>query len=283
MSSYSETWQKFWSVTELQGKVCIGQDLNSQSGQNLQTEVFDWKRLSKQSKRNMKILYWRIWTSSSKNKVKLLSFSVFRSILYTLVLLSGLPSQRRKKKTKYALAKHSSFPLPKKHVFWSSNLEVTHWLFRTQWDCNHEQSCKRACHQGRNMFLALMSYNPGCSAVVSWRTWIRNSNPPLWASTARSCSAMKTPEPFSSTHHIHTHPLVHAVRGRGTAPRGWCQEGSRWLAETRQHGQYCERPRGLGKNTSHPQLEGTFSIIAAQGCSKCVQKCTAFGAAQELI
>ena len=147
----------------------------------------------------MKILYWRVRASSSKNKVKLLSFHVFHSILYTLVVLSGLPSQRCKKKTKYTLTKHSSFPLPKKHVFWSGNLEVIHHLFRTQWDCNHKQSYKRACHQDRNKNLALILYNPGQSAVTSLRTWICDWKPPLWAATDGSCSVVETPEPSSSS------------------------------------------------------------------------------------
>lgn len=159
-------------------------------------------------------------------------------------------------------------PSPK-HMFWSSNLEVIHCLFRTLWDCNHKQSCKRACHQGRNKFLALISYNPGWSAVVNLRTWIHNSKPPLWAGTARSCSAMKTPEPFSSSHRGHTRRLAQAVRGCGTAPRAQCQEESCRLVGTCLHSWCCEGPRGWGENTSHPQLEGAFSIIAAWGCSKC--------------
>lgn len=151
-----------------------------------------------------------------------------------------------------------------------------HCLFRAQWDCSNSQSCKRLCHQDWNKFLALMLYNPGWSAVVSFRTCICNSKPSLWAVTARSCSTTKTPQLFSRACHGHKHSFAHGVRvvGLFQEVRSGQQgpEGSCLITETHLHGQFCEGLGSSGKNTSNPHLERDFfhhhSTALQQMCAK---------------
>lgn len=145
MSSYLEIWQKFWSVTELNQKVHIGQDLNSEFGQMFQTDVSDWKHLSKQSTRNMKILYWSVGTSSSKNKVNLLSLHIFpeHSLCVSPVNIFA-KLQMWKENNLWLLS------LSPRNMFLSNNIQVVHYLFRVQWDCYHKHSSKRVYHQRRN-------------------------------------------------------------------------------------------------------------------------------------